>query len=97
MLSINLCESKGVARIYGQHYNPHHQGAVKVFNRNVQNFFTSAKDDKKEKYNIKNQLMTFWYTRTIGSILLRRWLLSEQSWIMRIKIWFRRSKRKRLK
>ena len=48
------CESKRIARIYEVHYNPHHQGAVKVSNRNVQNFLTSVKDHKKKKNYMKS-------------------------------------------
>ena len=32
-------KSTRIARIYEIHYNFHHQGAVKVFNRTVQTFF----------------------------------------------------------
>ena len=46
-------ESKGITRIYKVHYNPHHQGVVKIFNRTVQNFFTLIKNHKKKKYNLK--------------------------------------------
>ena len=48
-----FCESKGIAKIYEVYYNPHHQGIVKIFNRTVQNFFTSIKTHKKKKYNLK--------------------------------------------
>ena len=48
MYLINFDDSKDIARIYEIHYNSHYQGAVKVFNRTVQNFFTSAKDYRKK-------------------------------------------------
>ena len=59
-------------------YNTQHQGAVKVFNRTVQIFMDLSKRPQKGKYNLKNLIMTFWYTRTILITRLRRWFLSEQ-------------------
>ena len=38
MFSNLFCESNGIARIYGIHYTRQLQGAVKVFNKIVQNF-----------------------------------------------------------
>ena len=46
--SWKIYESKGIARIYEAYYTPQRQEAVKVSNRNVQNFLTSAKDHKKK-------------------------------------------------
>ena len=46
-----IYESKGIARIYEIHYNPHHQGAVKIFNRTVQIFYLSKRPHS--KYNLK--------------------------------------------
>ena len=91
-----FCESKVIAWIYGVHCTSQRQGAVKVFNRTVQSFFTLWRTTK-GKYNLKNLIMNFWHTRTIESIRLHRWLVSEQSWIMKIKIWFIKSKRTQLK
>ena len=54
-----ICESKGIARIYGEHYNPQHQGAVEAFNRTVQNFLTSAKDRQKNRYNLEESINDF--------------------------------------
>ena len=54
-----ICESKGIARIYGVPYNPQHQGAVEAFNRTVQNFLTSAKDHQKDRYNLEESINDF--------------------------------------
>ena len=52
MLWINFINRKGIARINGIPYNPQSQGAVKVFNRTIQNLMNSAKEYKKEKVNL---------------------------------------------
>ena len=70
MFWIFFCESKEITWIYGVHYNDQSQGAVKVSNRAVQNFFTSAKDYKKEKYNWETFYDDFLYTITIESTWL---------------------------
>ena len=30
-----ICESKGIVKIYGVHFNSQHQGVVKIFNRTI--------------------------------------------------------------
>ena len=54
-----LCESKGIAKIYGIHYNSHHQEAAETFNRTVQNFMTSSKDHQKDRYNLEESINDF--------------------------------------
>ena len=53
------CQSKGIVWIHGVPYNPQHQGAVEALNRTVQNFLTSAKDHKKDRYNLEESINDF--------------------------------------
>ena len=44
-----------------EHLIPHHQVGVKVFNRTVQNFITSAKDHQKDRNNLEESINELYY------------------------------------
>ena len=77
----NFCESTGITRINGVPYSPQHQVSEEVSDRTV-----SLPQQKTKKF-LKESYYDFLKTITIESIRIRRWLHSEQWWIMRIKIW----------
>ena len=54
-----ICESKGIARIYEVHYNPQHQGAVKVSNEFFEIYLPQLKTTKRKKYNLKESYNDF--------------------------------------
>ena len=73
-------------------YNPSPSRSSEGIQLNCSKFLDLVKDRKNKKNNLKNLTINFWYTKTKESTRIRRRLLSEQSWIMKIKIWFIKSK-----
>ena len=50
---------RNIQHIFGTPYNPQHQGAVKAFNRTVQDFLTLAKDYQKNYYSLDDSICDF--------------------------------------